>query len=756
MKKYIKFLSLFCAFVLLVTVFAGCKEEEEESEIWQSQFAVDENYDPSKYDLESEPENLPTTENLVENTNYILGWNDELKSVTLVTKADGRRWGTNPVDRGDVPVDLAGGEFINSALTVRFSMNSTPTDIYSGSSVMNVGRVGSEQIDNGISVTYYFDEYYFSITVDYYLEGDSVKISMDPQKIVEASDYKVVSVGVAPFMCSAKNTADGSRDSYIVLPSGSGALMYTDQRTDGAARSFSAPVYGQDKTQDTYGDYDNDAKISMPFFGVKEGNSGTMGIIEQGAEYCTLRAQAGDANIGYSSVYAWADVRGQDVVYLSGIWRNKYSDELNQVDPLVIGFYGLSGDQANYVGMAKRYQKYLIENEGLKKTGSNKLLNAKILGYYMEDDLFLGLPIKKAQALTTYEEAQQILTELKDVTGGSLSATMYGYGEGGVNGTKVAGNYKLTGVVGNRGDLENFLSFTSSSQIEAFFNFDVINFSKSGGGISKGSGAALNNTGITAYTRQYWKSTRAILEGTDGGVTGMLVGRSKIETVVNKTVEETEKLGISNIAFNTLGNSVYSDYRDDKYPSRAGMASDVQKYIQSVQQKNNKVMVDSAFSYAAAQADVLTGCPISSNQDRSIDVDVPLYQIVFQGYKENYVTPINYVANRRTGFLKAIETGSGLSFILMNNYDIELRKQYDDLFGASLYSDNKSAIAEYIEEGGDFLKSVASAEITNHHIISENVTRTDFSNGKAVYVNTSDTAVTTDIGSIAAMSFKVV
>lgn len=152
----------------------------------------------------------------------------------------------------------------------------------------------------------------------------------------------------------------------------------------------------------------------------------------------------------------------------------------------------------------------------------------------------------------------------------------------------------------------------------------------------------------------------------------------------------------------------------------------------------------------------MTGCPISSNQDRSIDVDVPLYQIVFQGYKENYVTPINYVANRRTGFLKAIETGSGLSFILMNNYDIELRKQYDDLFGASLYSDNKSAIAEYIEEGGDFLKSVASAEITNHQIIAENVTRTDFSNGKAVYVNTSDTAVTTDIGSIAAMSFKVV
>ena len=185
------------------------------------------------------------------------------------------------------------------------------------------------------------------------------------------------------------------------------------------------------------------------------------------------------------------------------------------------------------------------------------------------------------------------------------------------------------------------------------------------------------------------------------------------------------------------------------------MASDVKEYIGEVQAKNNKVLVDSPFSYAALSADVLTGCPINSNNDRAFDVDVPLYQIVFQGFKENYIQPINYAADRRIAFLKAIESGSGISFILMNNYDIELRKQYNNIFASSLYEDNKGYIKEYLEEGGAFLQSVASAKIKNNVILADNVTKTEFSNGKVVYVNFSTKAVAVEGVTIPALDFIV-
>ena len=758
MKKYIKLLSFILAICLLATMFAGCKkkEEEAEDEIWGSQFEKVLEYDRTKYNHEEVVPELETDEAIAENDYYVLGWNAENDSVTLLTKADGRKWGTNPNDYYTLSNEQSVHEMISSPITVNIVTNSKPNLINAGGALATNGRIKSEKIDNGVSVTYYFDDYFFSVTVDYYLEGDSVKVKLDPKKIVEAGVSVIASVGIAPFMCSTKNTPNGSKDSYLVIPSGSGALMYTDERSSGLGRSIAAGVYGEDASIDKYQDNDNNTAISMPFFGAKEGAFGTLGIIESGAEYAAIKADAGESKFGVSEAYAYVDVRGHDVAYLSGIWRDKYTEFINNTEPIVIGYYALSGEDATYYGMAKRYQKYLVEKEGLTATGSNKLLNATILGSYLKDELFLGIPYKQAEALTTYSEAQTILQELNAMTSGSLSATMYGYGKGGVNATQLAGGFSLTGVTGNEKDLNSFLSFTKQYGIEAYFDFDVLFFSESGSGFSENGDAAINNTGINVKTRQFLISTRNRLDADKGGVLGSIVSRKELQRAVQKAAETTSKYGINNIAFSTLGSVAYSDYSDDNaYSSRKNMDKDVKAYIDDVQAKNNKVLVDSPFSYAALSADVLTGCPINSNNDRAFDVEVPLYQIVFQGYKENYIQPINYAADRRVAFLKAIESGSGISFILMNNYDIELRKQQSNIFNSSLYSDNKGYIKEYLDEGGAFLQSVASAKIANHTQIAEKVTKTEFDNGKAVYVNFSDKEVKIGALTIPTLDFIV-
>ena len=758
MKKVIKILSLLLTLAMLTSAFTGCNNplEGKDDGTWNTLLVSPDKYDESKYTPGQEVPALSTNEKLVENNYFTMGWNDTNKSVVLVSKATGKKWGTNPIDYYELTPEQQNHEMIHSPLTVQFATNSKPTEITAGGSVKNAGRVSSELIENGISATYYFDEYFFSLTLDYYLEGDSVKVRLDPSKIVEAGINYVVSVGISPFMCSAKNTQAGNKDSYLVVPSGSGALMYADQRSSGTARAISSYVYGEDALVEYYQDADNNSDASMPFFGAKDGATATVGIIENGAEHAMIKAEAGNSKTGVSEAYAFVDVRGHDLIYLKEVWRNKYSEKISDIEPIVVGYYTLSGENANYTGIAKKYQKYLIDNENLTKEGTNKLLNVEILGSYLEDELFLGIPYKKGKALTTYKQAETILTELKELTGGSLSATMKGYGEGGLNGSKIAGNYKLTGVAGNEKELKSFITFADSAGIETFFNFDVINFSKNGAGVSIGNNAAISNSGFTARTRQFKANTRNRLEEDGGGVVGVLLSRRDIESVVNKTADFASKYGISNIAFDTLGNTAYSDYNENaSYPSKLGIDTDVKKYIDALQQKNNKILLNSAYSYAATEADVLTGCPINSNNDRSIDVDVPLYQIVFQGYKENYITPINYASDRRLAFLKAIESGSGISYILINDYDIELRKQYENIFGASVYSDNKEVIKNYIDEAKDFLVSVASAEIKNHTILSDNVTKTVFEGGKTVYVNMSDKAVTTEVGVIAANDFLV-
>ncbi len=755
MKKYIKLLSLVLALTMVLLSFASCKEEEEDEGIWTTQFDVVTEYDSSIYDLNADLPMLESNDKMFENQNYILGWDAEHHSVVLTSKIDGKKFATNPNSYAVLDDGNKNQEFVNSALVVKYSLNSTPVEIMSGSAAEKQGRVSSEQIENGIKVTYWFDEYYFAVPVEYYLDGDSVKVRLNPTDIIEASDNLVVSVGIAPFMCAAKNTPFGSKDNYLVIPSGTGAIMYTDARSENTPRSFSGKVFGHDDTIDSYQEYDVKSAVSMPFFGAKEGNNAVMGIITTGAEHAYIRAHSGDTAMGYSSAYAYVDVRGLDTIYLKGIWRDKSTDKINKVDPIEISYFTLSGENATYTGMAKAYRNYLIKNEGLTKTSENKLLNATVLGYYMEDDLFLGFPTTTAKPLTTYSETETILSELKDVTGGNMSAVLKGFGAGGVNGTVVAGNYKVTGTCGNKKAVESLINYVNTNKIDTYYDFDVVYFGSSGGGISKNNGSALNNSGISAVVRQFWISTGQRLSMDEGGKIKSLVARSKLAEVAEKAKKSANKFGFTGISFSTLGNTCYSDYRDLKYPSCDKMQKDVADIIAKTKEGGNKVLLESPVSYGATNCDAILGAPIASQKDTAFDADVPLYQIVYQGYKEIYSSAINKSNDERISFLKAIESGSGLSYVLINKYSIELRKQYDVDYGAFLYSDKKANIASNIKEAKDFLNKVKDKTIESHTILADGVTKTVFAGGTTVYVNITGSAVTTEAGVVPARNFIV-
>ena len=183
------------------------------------------------------------------------------------------------------------------------------------------------------------------------------------------------------------------------------------------------------------------------------------------------------------------------------------------------------------------------------------------------------------------------------------------------------------------------------------------------------------------------------------------------------------------------------------------MGNDVKNIVKSAQDKSKTVLMDGAFSYAAVGADVIANVPTSSNRNNAFDLELPLYQIVFQGYRANSVGAINLAANHRTQFLKAIETGSGLSFNLISNYYQELRKQRMRGLHAAYYQDNVALIEQCVNEGKAFLTAVAGEKITNHQYLTEKVTRTVFENGRSVYVNYGDADYKIGDKVVAAQSF---
>lgn len=85
---------------------------------------------------------------------------------------------------------------------------------------------------------------------------------------------------------------------------------------------------------------------------------------------------------------------------------------------------------------------------------------------------------------------------------------MYAYGKGGINGTKLAGGYSLTGVAGSKKQLKSFVEYVNSNSIKTYFDFNTVLFAKSTAGYKTNWDSAINLNGAQATVRQFNISTR--------------------------------------------------------------------------------------------------------------------------------------------------------------------------------------------------------------------------------------------------------
>ena len=76
-------------------------------------------------------------------------------------------------------------------------------------------------------------------------------------------------------------------------------------------------------------------------------------------------------------------------------------------------------------------------------------------------------------------------------------------------------------------------------------------------------------------------------------------------------------------------------------------------------------------------------------------------------------------------------------------------------FYGSDYSDIKPSIEKTVSENSEFYENVKGAKITTHSIMGDGLRKTTFDNGRIVYVNYSQQAITVENTVIGAMSYKL-
>ena len=717
---------LICIILILVIpvmLFSGCRKAD-----WIK-----------PYDLKSKIAVLES-DVVAENDAFVLSWDKDATNVSLLCKETGKVWSTTPDD------DLA-DETEKTTLDIRVQDTFVRREeqYYSDSAK----RIASEKIDNGIKITYYFDDVLISVPVCYTLREDSLLLSIDGKEICQGGKrYQLIAASPAPMMC---RTSIESDNSYAFIPTGVGGIVDTKVNADAVRKQsgYNANVASMSLESNT-----NSAEANgFRCYGIKDGDSAVFCIAEDTAGAVGINTLSGYKIKLYSTVYPTFYFTDYDYFYGASV-TDGLIKQLSEpyMGKISVGLYPLSGEKADYNGMAECYRNYLIDSGYIreKENMESSPYSVTYLGGVMTTTSIAGVPTKTLKAMTTFDEAKSLTEELYKKTGTAPVVRLFGYGESGINIGKIAGGYDFGNALGSDKSRKEFEEYCKKKDISLFTDFGVIYYSDSGNGFSYSNDAAQ-----TAVLKAAEISPVNIpLRDFNTKLSYRLLKRSVLGDAVEKLIKTADKKDVSGISLNDLGNVTYSDYSNgSEYGVTAKMDIDTKKQLQSIVDSGHKVAVSAGTYYAAGLSDLVFDAPTEPNGSYLFMDDIPFYQMVFHGITPMYSTAINTAVDTRYKLMLAASTGTGLGFTVIKNFDTSYMETNEAKLYTMYYEDNVDFIESSVEKYADIYNSVKDSKILRYDILENNITKTTFENGVCIYANHTDTPQESPIGTISGYGF---
>lgn len=687
------------------------------------------------------------------NGNYTLEWDSERSVLLLKNNKSGYIWSTVPYDyylNGGTSVN------INSPLFIEYY---TPEDgsiqtAKAYSDCMEEGNYSVEKIDNGIKMTFHFIDAEADISLEFRLRDDSLAVSVPFKDIKESGKTKIISVSVLPYFCSVPNSKD--KASYLFVPAGSGALMYTDEEIQNSSRIFTGEVYGRDAAEIILDNTSDETALLMPVYGAAAAENTLLAIIEEGDGFAKINAEAGSSKNNYSAVYSSIVLRGSDETEAE---RNNYTDEkvfaesYDSSAVYTVGFYPLAGDNGGYNGMAARYKKYLSDNGLLTAAEkTSPAFHVNFLGGAMSKKFFMGFPYTALTKTTDFSDVQEILKTLLSETGETPAVTLTGFGQTGADAGKIAGGFAFSEKLGGKKGYLQLEKYCNDNNIELYVDYEAVRFKSSGGGVRKSFDAA-KTPGRQAAA--FYTLNTGLRTPNESGAKIRLLKRSALDGITDKLIKHSDGYK-SGISLSSLSNTAYSDYAESRYYRKGAVGQQVNEIFNKIAESGHKTAGSRANGYAAAAVNTVYDTPVDNGGYLNLDVSVPFYSLVFGESTALYSETVNLADNADDLILKSVEAGVLPSFTFISEYSDELDNSSIQSFYGTLFKNQKEKALDVISRLSDFSRVAAAQYPVSHRIIAEGVTETVFSSGASVIVNRTDSEVTLENATVGAMSFSLV
>lgn len=686
-----------------------------------------------------------SSQKVAENSNLILHWDDTAKCILLENKLTGKVW-------SNVPMDMYEQGKTCSTLDISVqNMELYQSEFVSGEKAFESGRISCEKIDNGIKTTYYFDDVEISIPVLYTLREDSLLVSINSAEIQEkAEKYRLVYASISPKLCSVMQNTENS---YIFVPEGNGALMYTNVDVDG---SREVEIGSSNVASHSVSSSSNPSESSgMRVFGIKDNENAMVCIAEQTPGAVGIYASAGDKKSDYSNVYATYNFVDYDYFYgkatNSGAVRH-LSDRCQST--ISVGYYPLSNEDADYNGMAKKYREYLEKTGYIsgEKVKANSPYSVTFLGGVMTTSSILGIPVKTFKNMTTFADTQEIIKKLSEDTGIKPVVRLRGYTKTGINIGEIAGGYSFSSKLGSDKERKALEKYCEENDIPLYSEFEMIKYSNSGSGFSYSTDSA--KTAILYPAEQ--SGVNVPLRDYNADSTFRFLKRSQLSKAVSKLAETIKKQDIKGVCLSSLGELSYSDYSDSiDYAVTSSMDTDTKEFVLKLKETGSKVSASAATFFAAGLVDTVFDAPLDISGNYNYDVEIPFYQLVYSGVTPIYSSAVNTSDEPQKKIMMAASTGTGLGFTLVNYFEKSYMETATEKLYSCVFEENADLIKRSLDKYNEIYKAIDNSKIKSYELMENNITKTVFENGVVIYANNSSDIVESPIGKLNGYGFGV-
>ena len=168
--------------------------------------------------------------------------------------------------------------------------------------------------DKGFTADLYWNKYRFGMTLEVEITDEGVTARIPDESIHEDGDsYYIGTIAIYPYM---GNSYLDSKEGYILVPDGNGALIYLNDKEGRFKSGFSGMIYGNDigfdesdvttLLKDRYNTISDSEKVIAPVFGIAHTDDkiAYLGIVEEGEARASIECIPNGVSVDYNRAYA--------------------------------------------------------------------------------------------------------------------------------------------------------------------------------------------------------------------------------------------------------------------------------------------------------------------------------------------------------------------------------------------------------------------------------------------------------------------